>query len=241
MHCNSFYELAGLDPQNESLVSSIRGSSVPPRGHAVLVSGRPGVRCTKTLDQHPVFTLGLYGEVLYAAFGSLGTLFHPRFNWVLRISVIEIFVWNPKLKSTNLTRNFMLVQDTVSFLSETENSELLPFFPLLYMYISVKERNNTHTWKPTFLCVANKIGQQFTNMTQLDVANAQTSMNALLSFSTYFDCMLGLKQITSQNDVFFLFFTINTICCVCPLIHKTRGKDFDFPGTIFSFCRTNAQ
>lgn len=74
MHCNSFYELAGLDPQNESPVSSIRGSSTPPRRHAVPVSGRPGIRCTKTLDQCPVFTFRLCGEVSYAALGTLRTL-----------------------------------------------------------------------------------------------------------------------------------------------------------------------
>lgn len=74
VHCNSFYELAGLDPQNESLVSSIGGSSTPPKRHAVPVSGRPGIRCTKTSDRCPVFTLGLCGEVSYAALGTLGTV-----------------------------------------------------------------------------------------------------------------------------------------------------------------------
>lgn len=80
MHCNSFYELAGLDPQNESLVSSIGGSSTPPKRHAVPVSGRPGIRCTKTSDRCPVFTLGLCGEVSYAALGTLVQLSHKNID-----------------------------------------------------------------------------------------------------------------------------------------------------------------
>lgn len=152
VHCNSFYELAGLDPQNESLVSSIRGSSTPPKRHAILVSGRPGIRCTRTLDQSPVFTLWLYGKVWHVTLGNLGALFHPWFNRVIRISMIEIFVWNSKVKSTNLTTNFMLVQDIGSFLHDTENSELLPFFPPLCILV-LRKKSNTHTHKSLLLFV----------------------------------------------------------------------------------------
>lgn len=79
-HHISCHELAGLDPQNGSLVPSIRGSCVPCGRHAGTVSRGPGIKCTKTLDQCPVLYSRALGRDFHILPGTLGSHFHLRFN-----------------------------------------------------------------------------------------------------------------------------------------------------------------
>lgn len=120
--------------------------------------------------------------------------------------MVETFVWNSKLKYTNLTVNSTLVKRYWIF-SLWDGKFRVVAFSSSSVYISTeKKKIPNKPQKNTSLCNTNRIRQQFTGMTQLDFPNAQMSMIPLSSFNTYSDFMVGFKQITHQVNVCFLFF-----------------------------------
>lgn len=70
-------------------------------------------------------------------------------------------------------------------------------FSLSSVYISTGKQKKTDTHppkKPTSLCNASKMGQSFPNMTQFDIANAQTPIMPLLNLKHILTSDLGLSK-----------------------------------------------